>query len=47
MNNDWYNQGKEILNQGGSKKQMEGNYKIAAISVIGMIITLVCLAIFN
>ena len=31
MNNHWYNEGKEILNQGRSKKQMKGNYKIGAI----------------
>ena len=47
MNNHWYNEGKEILNQGRSKKQMEGNYKITAISLIGMILTLGYLVIFN
>jgi|TARA_B100001094_G_scaffold306501_1_gene337329 hypothetical protein len=47
MNNHWYNEGKEILNQGRSKKQMEGNYKITAISFIGMILTFVAILIFG
>ena len=34
MNNHWYNEGKEILNQGRSKRQVEGNYKITSISII-------------
>jgi hypothetical protein len=34
-------------NQGRSKKQMEGNYKIMDIGVIGIILTLVYLVIFN
>jgi len=34
-------------NQGRSKRQMEGNYKITAISIIGMILTLVLIAISN
>ena len=47
MNNHWYNEGKEILNQGRSKRQVEGNYKITAISIIGMVLTLLYLVIFN
>jgi len=51
--NHWMNEGKEILNQGRSKKQMEGNYKIGAIGaigaigVIGMVLTLGYLIIFG
>jgi len=47
MNNHWYNEGKEILNQGRSKRQMEGNYKATAIGIIGMILTLGYLIIFS
>ena len=47
MNNHWYNEGKEILNQGRSKKQMEGNYKIGDIGIIGMILTLGYIIIFK
>ena len=47
MNNHGYNEGKEILNQGRSKKQVEGNYKITSISIIGMVLTLLYLVIFN
>lgn len=43
----YFNEGKEIINQGRSKKQMEGNYKITAIAIIGMILTLGYLIIFN
>jgi hypothetical protein len=34
-------------NQGRSKRQMEGNYKATAIGVIGLILTLIYLVIFN
>ena len=34
-------------NQGRSKRQMEGNYKIGAIGVIGMILTIGYIIIFN
>ncbi len=47
MNNHWYNEGIEILNQGRSKKQMEGNYKIGAISIIGMALTFIAILIFG
>ena len=47
MNNHWYNEGKEILNQGRSKRQVEGNYEITSISIIGMVLTLLYLVIFN
>tara|TARA_R110002153_G_scaffold213745_1_gene366273 strand:+ start:4706 stop:4846 length:141 start_codon:yes stop_codon:yes gene_type:complete len=45
--NHWMNEGKEILNQGRSKKQVEGNYKVTAIAVIGMFLTILYLVIFN
>jgi hypothetical protein len=35
------------MNQGRSKKQMEGSYKATAIGIIGMVLTLVLIAIFN
>lgn len=35
------------MNQGRSKKQIEGNYKVMAIGIIGMILTLGYLVIFN
>ena len=47
MNNHWYNEGKEILNQGRSKKQMENNYKIMGFSLIGFIVSLILIAIFG
>ena len=34
-------------NQGKSKSQMEGSYKATAIGIIGMVLTLVYLVIFN
>lgn len=43
----YFNEGKEILNQGRSKKQVESSYIGAAIGVVGMILTLVYLVIFN
>ena len=47
MNNHWYNEGKEILNQGRSKKQVEGNYKATIFSVIGFIICIIAIFIFG
>ena len=47
MNNHWYNEGKEILNQGRSKKQVEGNNKSAIFSIIGFIICLILIVIFG
>jgi len=47
MNNHWYNEGKEILNQGRSKKQMKNNYKITGFSLICIIVTLILIAIFG
>ena len=47
MNNHWYNEGKEILNQGRSKKQIESSYIGTAIGVIGMVLTLGYLIIFG
>ena len=35
------------MNQGRSKKQMKGSYKATAIGIIGMVLTLVLIAIFN
>jgi hypothetical protein len=34
-------------NQGRSKRQMEGNYKAASLGIIGIVLTLVYLVIFN
>jgi|TARA_R110000787_G_scaffold9446_2_gene33038 hypothetical protein len=45
--NHWLNEGKEILNQGRSKNKIEGSYKVTAIAVIGMFLTMVCLLIFS
>jgi len=47
MNNHWYNEGKEILNQGRSKKQMENNYKITGYSIVGFVIILILAIIFS
>lgn len=47
MNNHWYNEGKEIINQGRSKKQYESSAIGAFISGIGLIITLILIAIFG
>tara|TARA_R110001632_G_scaffold925_1_gene3528 strand:- start:5 stop:145 length:141 start_codon:yes stop_codon:yes gene_type:complete len=44
--NHWMNEGKEILNQGRSKRQAEGNYKVTAMVVIGMFLIMTCLIIF-
>jgi len=35
--NHWLNEGKEILRQGRSKKQVEDNYKGCFISTLGLI----------
>ena len=35
------------MNQGRSKKQMKGSYKVTVIGIIGMVLTLVLIAIFN
>lgn len=43
----YFNEGKEILNQGRSQKQMEGNYKITGYSLIGFIVTLILIFIFS
>lgn len=45
MNNHWYNEGKEIINQGRSKRQIEGNYKVMAIALIGFTILTVILGL--
>ena len=45
MNNHWYNEGKEIINQGRSKRQVEGNYKVMAIALIGFTVFLVILGL--
>lgn len=47
MNNHWYNEGKEILNQGRSKRQMESSYIGATIGIVGMILILGYLIIFG
>lgn len=43
----YYNEGKEIINQGRSNKQMETNYKLLAISYIGIIITIAIIILVN
>ena len=45
--NHWLNEGKEILNQGRSKKQVEGNNKAAIFSIIGFIICIIAIFIFG
>ena len=47
MNNHWYNEGKEILNQGRSKEQYKSSAMGAFISGLGFIITLILIAIFG
>ena len=47
MNNHWYNEGKEILNQGRSKKQYKSSAMGAFISGLGIIIILILIAIFG
>jgi|TARA_B100001094_G_C18113831_1_gene762764 hypothetical protein len=47
MNNHWYNEGKEILNQGRSKKQYKSSAMGAFISGLGIIIVLILIAIFG
>jgi len=46
MNNHWYNEGIEILNQGRSKKQVEGSHKGCLISGLGLLITIILIFIF-
>ena len=41
MNNHWYNEGNEIINQGKSPKQLESSYKGAFIGFVGMGILLI------
>jgi len=45
--NHWLNEGKEILNQGRPKKQVEGNNKAAIFSIIGFIICIIAILIFG
>lgn len=47
MNNHWYNEGKEILNQGRSKKQLESSYFGAAFGIVGVVLILVILITLN
>ena len=47
MNNHWYNEGKEILNQGRSKEQYKSSAIGAFISGLGFIIILILIAIFG
>ena len=41
MNNHWYNEGKEIINQVKSPQQMEASYYGAFIGFIGMVILII------
>jgi len=45
--NHWLNEGKEILGQGRSKKQVEGNYKGCLISILGLISIIIIMIIGN
>ena len=47
MNNHWFNEGKEIMNQGKSKEQYKGSMIGAAIGFAGIIITLILASIFS
>lgn len=47
MNNHWYNEGKEIINQGRSKEQYKGSIMGAAIGFTGIIISLILILIFK
>ena len=47
MNNHWYNEGKEIINQGKSKEQYKSSMIGAAIGFAGIIITLILAIIFS
>ena len=47
MNNHWYNEGKEILNQGRSKEQYKSSAIGAVISLAGMGLILLYLIIFG
>ena len=37
MNNHWYNEGKEIINQGRTRRQTEGNYKVMGIVLVALV----------
>ena len=43
----YFNEGKEILNQGRSKRQMESSYIGVTIGVVGMVLILGYLIIFS
>jgi len=47
MNNHWYNEGNEILNQGKSKEQYKGSMIGAAIGFVGIVVTLILASIFS
>lgn len=47
MNNHWYNEGKEIINQGKSPKQLESSYKGAFVGFAGMGILLIGMVIWE
>lgn len=47
MNNHWYNEGKEIINQGRSKKQYESSAKGSLVSIVGLVITFIIILIFG
>tara|TARA_R100001163_G_C4912416_1_gene96186 strand:+ start:198 stop:341 length:144 start_codon:yes stop_codon:yes gene_type:complete len=47
MNNHWYNEGNEIINQGRSKKQYESSAKCAFISIIGIIVTFIIILLIG
>lgn len=47
MNNHWYNEGKEIINQGRSKKQYESSAMGSFISIVGIVITFIIILMFG
>tara|TARA_R100001460_G_scaffold50504_1_gene88833 strand:- start:2480 stop:2647 length:168 start_codon:yes stop_codon:yes gene_type:complete len=47
MNNHWYNEGKEILNQGRTEKQYKSSAIGAFVSGLSLIIIFILIAIFG
>ena len=47
MNNHWFNEGREIINQGRSKKQYESSAIRSFISIIGLAVTFIIILLFG
>ena len=47
MNNHWFNEGREIINQGRSKKQYESSAIGSFISIIGIAVTFIIILLFG